>query len=82
MNTLGRREKIMQHFELEWSPDAVDDLDEIWDSIAIDGDFDIADSFVEKLREEARTLCDNARKGRIGHYMKAFFDIVLRRKLF
>lgn len=65
MNTLGRREKIMQHFELEWSPDAVDDLDEIWDSIAIDGDFDIADSFVEKLREEARTLCDNARKGRI-----------------
>ncbi len=41
---------------LEWSPDAVEDLDNIWEYIAND-DVDVADAFIEKLREEARNIC-------------------------
>lgn len=55
----------MQEYELEWSPDALDDLDEIWDTIAWEGDLDDADSFIDQLRSVARDLCGNARKGRI-----------------
>ena len=51
-------------YELEWSPDALDDLDLIWDFIAID-DFDNADSFIEQLREKARELCRVPKKGTI-----------------
>ena len=42
---------------LEWSPDAVDDLDLIWDIIAQD-DVDAADVFIDRLREEARAFAD------------------------
>ena len=48
--------------DLEWSPDAVDDLDSIWDFIAEDSP-DAADSFIERLREQARELCRIPQKG-------------------
>lgn len=48
--------------DLEWSPDAVDDLDLIWDNIAQD-DIDAADVFIERLREEARDICRIPKRG-------------------
>lgn len=42
--------------DLEWSSDAVDELDLIWDIIAQD-DVDAADVFFDRLREEARDIC-------------------------
>lgn len=42
--------------DLEWSSDAVDELDLIWDIIAQD-DVDAADVFIDRLREEARDIC-------------------------
>lgn len=42
---------------LEWSPDAIEDLDLIWDVIAQD-DIDAADVFIERLRDEARSICN------------------------
>lgn len=50
--------------DLEWSPDAVDDLDLIWDIIAQD-DVDAADVFIDRLREEARDICRIPKKGHI-----------------
>ena len=41
----------MQEHELEWSPDALEDLDEIWDTIAWEGDPDDADSFIDQLKD-------------------------------
>ncbi len=55
----------MQNYELEWSPDALEDLDEIWDTIAWDADPDVADSFIDQLREVARGICGNSKKGRM-----------------
>lgn len=48
--------------KLEWSPDALDDLDAIYDVIALD-DEDTADRFVGELREKARTLRISPRIG-------------------
>ena len=42
--------------KLEWSPDALDDLDAIWDNIAVK-DVDAADLFIEKLIDEAKKAC-------------------------
>lgn len=50
--------------DLEWSPDAVDDLDLIWDIIAQD-DVDAADVFIDRLRDEARDICRIPKKGHI-----------------
>lgn len=50
--------------DLEWSPDAVNDLDLIWDIIAQD-DVDAADVFIDRLREEARDICRIPKKGHI-----------------
>lgn len=49
---------------LEWSPDAIEDLDLIWDVIAQD-DIDAADVFIERLRDEARSICNIPKKGHI-----------------
>lgn len=48
--------------ELQWSPDAVDDLDDIYDIIAED-DADRAYSFVEEIREQALNLLYAPRSG-------------------
>lgn len=49
---------------LEWSKDAIEDLEMIWDNIAQD-DVDAADTFVEKLRDEARNACVAPKAGHI-----------------
>ena len=41
--------------KLEWSPDALDDLDDIWSTIAEDN-VSKAVSFVEEIRERAQDL--------------------------
>lgn len=41
--------------KLEWSPDALDDLDSIWDTIA-ENDVGRAVSFVDEIREQAANL--------------------------
>ena len=47
---------------LEWSPDAVDDLDEIYDTIAED-DVDAADRMIDEIREVAAGFCVAPRAG-------------------
>ncbi|BCJ98409.1 type II toxin-antitoxin system RelE/ParE family toxin [Anaerocolumna chitinilytica] len=49
--------------QLEWSKDAVEDLDTIWEYIAEDN-MDRAFSFIEELRAEARKLPDNPMMGK------------------
>ena len=48
--------------KLEWSPDALDDLDEIYEVIALD-DEDVAQRFISQLQEKARNLLDSPRIG-------------------
>lgn len=48
--------------ELTWSPDALDDLDEIYDIIAEDNE-DIAYKFVEEIRGVAQNLCYAPKSG-------------------
>lgn len=43
---------------LEWSRDAIDDLDNIWEYIA-DDNITRAFSFIDELRAEANKLADN-----------------------
>lgn len=50
--------------DLEWSPDALDDLDFIQDIIAQD-DIDAADVFIDRIRDEARDICRIPKKGHI-----------------
>jgi plasmid stabilization system protein ParE len=50
--------------DLEWSPDALDDLDAIWDNIAVN-DIDAADSFIERIREEAKKICKIPKSGTV-----------------
>lgn len=64
--------------DLEWSPDAVDDLDLIWDIIAQD-DVDAADVFIDRLREEARDICRIPKK---GHIISEFEDEKFREVYF
>ena len=47
---------------LEWSPDALDDLDAIYEIIALDNE-DAAMRFVSQLQEKARNLLDSPRIG-------------------
>ena len=47
---------------LEWSPDALEDLDAIYEVIALDNE-DAAFRFVEELRSKARTLLTTPRIG-------------------
>lgn len=47
---------------LEWSPDALDDLDIIYEVIALD-DEDAAQRFVGELRAKARTLLTSPKIG-------------------
>lgn len=48
--------------KLEWSPDALDDLDTIYEIIALD-DEDTAMRFISQLQEKARNLLDSPRIG-------------------
>lgn len=41
--------------KLEWSPDALDDLDAIWDYIALDSPDD-ATAFITQIQEKAREV--------------------------
>lgn len=47
---------------LEWSPDALDDLDAIYDAIALD-DENAAERFIDEIRAKARTLLTTPRIG-------------------
>ncbi len=47
---------------LEWSPDALDDLDAIYDAIALD-DEDAAEQFIDQIRAKAGTLLTTPRIG-------------------
>lgn len=47
---------------LEWSPDALDDLDAIYDVIALD-DENAAERFIDQIRAKARTLLATPRIG-------------------
>lgn len=47
---------------LEWSPDALDDLDTIYEVIALD-DEDVAERFIEELRTKAKTLLTSPKIG-------------------
>ena len=48
--------------KLEWSPDALEDLDVIWMYIAEDS-VERASTFVEELQAQARKLIDAPRTG-------------------
>lgn len=51
--------------ELEWSPDALDDLDDIWDYIAMDSP-DNASDFISEIQDKAEEVAKSDLTDKFG----------------
>ena len=66
----------MQEYNVEWSPDAQDDLDNCWSIIYEEScDFDTADNFVNEIIDYTEDRCRNP-KG--GHKVEIINDELYR----
>ncbi|MBR6315475.1 MAG: type II toxin-antitoxin system RelE/ParE family toxin [Lachnospiraceae bacterium] len=54
----------MQPLNLEWSKDALEDLDVIWEYITEDS-IDNADSFIDQLIDESYKICEVPQSGTV-----------------